>query len=246
MLLGNFYRLGESFYWTAPFRKTVVACMTVSMLSCSPVAASQVSDPWRKTNTIVFKWNDYFDQLIVKPSAFAYTTFIPRFLRQGIGNFFSNVDDINVLANDILQFKFAAAAGDSSRLLVNSTIGVAGFLDVASTVGLRKNEEDFGQTLAVWGVGSGPYVMLPVFGASTVRDSFGLVLDTVFNPLQLIEDRSLRLGLFLVDETDSRSNVLALDELITGNRYLFIRDAYLQRREYLINDGLLVDPFGDF
>ena len=246
MLLGNFYRLGESFYWTTPFRKTVVACMTVSMLSCSPVAASQVSDPWRKTNTIVFKWNDYFDQLIVKPSAFAYTTFIPRFLRQGIGNFFSNVDDINVLANDILQFKFAAAAGDSSRLLVNSTIGVAGFLDVASTVGLRKNEEDFGQTLAVWGVGSGPYVMLPVFGASTVRDSFGLVLDTVFNPLQLIEDRSLRLGLFLVDETDSRSNVLALDELITGNRYLFIRDAYLQRREYLINDGLLVDPFGDF
>jgi len=246
MLLGNFYRLGESFYWTIPFRKTVVACMTVSMLSCSPVAASQVSDPWRKTNTIVFKWNDYFDQLIVKPSAFAYTTFIPRFLRQGIGNFFSNVDDINVLANDILQFKFAAAAGDSSRLLVNSTIGVAGFLDVASSVGLRKNEEDFGQTLAVWGVSSGPYVMLPVFGASTVRDSFGLVLDTVFNPLQLIEDRSLRLGLFLVDETDSRSDVLALDELITGNRYLFIRDAYLQRREYLINDGLLVDPFGDF
>jgi phospholipid-binding lipoprotein MlaA len=246
MLLGNFYRLRENFYWTTPFRKTVVACMTVSMLSCSPVAASQVSDPWRKTNTIVFKWNDYFDQLIVKPSAFAYTTFIPRFLRQGIGNFFSNVDDINVLANDILQFKFAAAAGDSSRLLVNSTIGVAGFLDVASSVGLRKNEEDFGQTLAVWGVGSGPYVMLPVFGASTVRDSFGLVLDTVFNPLQLIEDRSLRLGLFLVDETDSRSDVLALDELITGNRYLFIRDAYLQRREYLINDGLLVDPFGDF
>jgi phospholipid-binding lipoprotein MlaA len=88
--------------------------------------------------------------------------------------------------------------------------------------------------------------MLPVFGASTVRDSFGLVLDTVFNPLQLIEDRSLRLGLFLVDETDSRSDVLALDELITGNRYLFIRDAYLQRREYLINDGLLVDTFGDF
>jgi phospholipid-binding lipoprotein MlaA len=85
-----------------------------------------------------------------------------------------------------------------------------------------------------------------VFGASTVRDSFGLVLDTVFNPLQLIEDRSLRLGLFLVDETDSRSDVLAPDELITGNRYLFIRDAYLQRREYLINDGLLVDPFGDF
>jgi len=194
----------------------------------------------------VFKWNDYFDQLVVKPTAFAYTTFLPRFMRQGISNFFSNVDDINVLANDILQLKFAAAAGDSGRLLVNSTVGVAGFLDVASSVGLRKNEEDFGQTLATWGLGSGPYVMLPVFGASTVRDSFGLVIDTVFNPLQLIEDRSLRLGLFLLDETDSRSDVLALDELITGNRYLFIREAYLQRREYLINDGMLDEPFGDF
>lgn len=194
----------------------------------------------------MFKWNDYFDQLVVKPTAFAYTTFLPRFMRQGISNFFSNVDDINVLANDILQLKFAAAAGDSGRLLVNSTVGVAGFLDVASSVGLRKNEEDFGQTLAAWGLGSGPYVMLPVFGASTVRDSFGLVIDTVFNPLQLIENRSLRLGLFLLDETDSRSDVLALDELITGNRYLFIREAYLQRREYLINDGMLDDPFGDF
>ena len=223
-----------------------MACMTVSLFSCSAVAASQTSDPWREANTYVFKWNDYFDQLVVKPTAFAYTTFLPRFMRQGIGNFFSNVDDINVLANDILQLKFAAAAGDSGRLLVNSTVGVAGFLDVASSVGLRKNEEDFGQTLAAWGMGSGHYVMLPVFGASTVRDSFGLVIDTVFNPLQLVEDRSLRLGLFLLDETDSRSDVLALDELITGNRYLFIREAYLQRREYLINDGVLDDPFGDF
>ena len=194
----------------------------------------------------MFKWNDYFDQLVVKPTAFAYTTFLPRFMRQGISNFFSNVDDINVLANDIIQLKFAAAAGDSGRLLVNSTVGVGGFLDVASSVGLRKNEEDFGQTLAAWGLGSGPYVMLAVFGASTVRDSFGLVIDTVFNPLQLIEDRSLILGLFLLDETDSRSDVIALDELITGNRYLFIREAYLQRREYLINDGMLDEPFGDF
>ena len=223
-----------------------MAFMTASLFSCSSVAASQTSDPWREANTYVFKWNDYFDQLVVKPTAFAYTTFLPRFMRQGIGNFFSNVDDINVLANDILQLKFAAAAGDSGRLLVNSTVGVAGFFDVASSVGLRKNEEDFGQTLAAWGMGSGPYVMLPVFGASTVRDSFGLVVDTVFNPLQLVEDRSLRLGLFLLDETDSRSDVLALDELITGNRYLFIREAYLQRREYLINDGVLDDPFGDF
>lgn len=246
MLLNFLDRRSGGFLWIISSRRALVACMTASLFSCSSVAASQTSDPWREANTYVFKWNDYFDQLVVKPAAFAYTTFLPRFMRQGIGNFFSNVDDINVLANDILQLKFAAAAGDSGRLLVNSTVGVAGFLDVASSVGLRKNEEDFGQTLAAWGMGSGPYVMLPVFGASTVRDSFGLVIDTVFNPLQLVEDRSLRLGLFLLDETDSRSDVLALDELITGNRYLFIREAYLQRREYLINDGVLDDPFGDF
>jgi len=246
MLLNFLDRRSGGFLWIISSRRALVACMTASLFSCSSVAASQTSDPWREANTYVFKWNDYFDQLVVKPTAFAYTTFLPRFMRQGIGNFFSNVDDINVLANDILQLKFAAAAGDSGRLLVNSTVGVAGFLDVASRVGLRKNEEDFGQTLAAWGMGSGPYVMLPVFGASTVRDSFGLVIDTVFNPLQLVEDRSLRLGLFLLDETDSRSDVLALDELITGNRYLFIREAYLQRREYLINDGVLDDPFGDF
>ena len=246
MLLHFLDRRRGSFLWIISSRRALVACMTASLLSCSSVAASQTSGPWREANTYVFKWNDYFDQLVVKPTAFAYTTFLPRFMRQGIGNFFSNVDDINVLANDILQLKFAAAAGDSGRLLVNSTVGVAGFLDVASSVGLRKNEEDFGQTLAAWGMDSGPYVMLPVFGASTVRDSFGLVIDTVFNPLQLVEDRSLRLGLFLLDETDSRSDVLALDELITGNRYLFIREAYLQRREYLINDGVLDDPFGDF
>ena len=246
MLLNFLDRRSGGFLWIISSRRALVACMTASLFSCSSVAASQTSDPWREANTYVFKWNDYFDQLVVKPTAFAYTTFLPRFMRQGIGNFFSNVDDINVLANDILQLKFAAAAGDSGRLLVNSTVGVAGFLDVASSVGLRKNEEDFGQTLAAWGMDSGPYVMLPVFGASTVRDSFGLVIDTVFNPLQLVEDRSLRLGLFLLDETDSRSDVLALDELITGNRYLFIREAYLQRREYLINDGVLDDPFGDF
>lgn len=246
MLLNFLDRRSGGFLWIISSRRALVACMTASLFSCSSVAASQTSDPWREANTYVFKWNDYFDQFVVKPTAFAYTTFLPRFMRQGIGNFFSNVDDINVLANDILQLKFAAAAGDSGRLLVNSTVGVAGFLDVASSVGLRKNEEDFGQTLAAWGMGSGPYVMLPVFGASTVRDSFGLVIDTVFNPLQLVEDRSLRLGLFLLDETDSRSDVLALDELITGNRYLFIREAYLQRREYLINDGVLDDPFGDF
>ncbi|MFT7472000.1 MAG: phospholipid-binding lipoprotein MlaA [Kiritimatiellia bacterium] len=229
--------------------KTIKQSAALLLLLCvfvtSP-ATAQTDDPWRETNERLFRLNDYFDQLIVRPVAAGYTLFIPRIARQGIGNFFSNIDDINVLVNDLLQLKLDAAMNDSGRLLVNSTLGFAGVLDVASGFGLYKNEEDFGQTLGHWGVGSGPYVMLPVFGASNVRDSFGLVLDTLFNPIQYHDEESLRLTMFLVKETDSRSGLLALDELITGDRYLFVREAYVQRREYLVTDGQVEDEFGDF
>ena len=209
-------------------------------------AQAQTNDPWKNTNERVFKLNDYFDRIVVRPVSVAYTTFTPRIARQGIRNIFGNIDDINVLVNDLLQLKFDAALKDSGRLLVNTTLGMGGILDLASGYGLYKNEEDFGQTLGRWGVAAGPYVMLPVFGASNVRDSFGLVLDTLFNPIQYHEDESLRLALFLVRETDSRSGRLALDELITGDRYLFVREAYVQRREYLVTDGQVEDEFGDF
>lgn len=229
--------------------KTIKQAAAFLLLLCVFVASdagAQTEDPWRETNERIFRLNDYFDQLIVRPVASAYTLFIPRIARQGIGNFFSNIDDINVFVNDLLQLKLDAAMNDSGRLLVNSTLGLGGVLDVASGFGLYKNEEDFGQTLGRWGVGAGPYVMLPVFGASNVRDSFGLVLDTLFNPIQYHEDESFRLTLFLVKETDSRSGLLALDELIRGDRYLFVREAYVQRRDYLVADGLVEDEFGDF
>lgn len=175
-----------------------------------------------------------------------YTVVLPRFARQGIGNFFSNLNDINVFVNDLLQLKLDAALSDSGRFFINSTLGVVGFVDVASGMGLRKNEEDFGQTLGVWGIQSGPYVVLPVFGSSNVRDSFGLVLDTLFNPIQYHDDSEVRLGLFVLQETDTRASLLSMDELVTGNRYLFFREAYVQRREYLVNDGQIDDEFADF
>tara|TARA_R110002073_G_scaffold238069_2_gene399128 strand:+ start:1480 stop:2199 length:720 start_codon:yes stop_codon:yes gene_type:complete len=225
--------------------KLTLALLLACLSAISP-AHAQTNDPWRKTNERIFRLNDYFDQLIVRPVASTYNLFIPRIARQGIGNFFSNIDDINVFVNDLLQFKLDAAANDSGRFLVNSTLGLGGILDIASGFGMQKNEEDFGQTLGSWGVGAGPYVMLPVFGASNVRDSFGLVLDTLFNPIQYHEDEEFRLTLFLVKETDSRSRLLALDELITGDRYLFVREAYVQRREYLVTDGQVEDEFGDF
>ncbi len=210
------------------------------------VGYGQTHDPWRDVNERVFAFNDFFDRVLVRPVAITYTTFIPRPVRQGIGNFFSNVDDINVFANDLLQLKFNDALSDSGRFVLNSTVGLGGFLDVASGLGLEKNEEDFGQTLGRWGVGAGPYVVLPIFGTSNVRDSVGLVLDTLFNPIQYYDEDRVRLSLFAMRELDTRSSLLALDELVGGDKYLFFREAYVQRREYLVKDGQIADSFSDF
>ncbi|MFP6838638.1 MAG: VacJ family lipoprotein [Pseudohongiellaceae bacterium] len=220
------------------------------MFAVSSVLASnamaQTLDPWRVSNERIFNFNDFIDEIVVKPVARTYSLFVPRFGRQFIGNFFSNIDDINVFVNDLLQLKFDAAVSDCGRFLINSSIGLFGFFDVATGFGLRKNEEDFGQTLAHWGAGTGPYVVLPMFGASNVRDSFGLVLDTLFNPVQYQNEESLRITFWLLEELDARARVLALDELIVGDEYLFIREAYIQRRGFLISDGRNVEIFGGF
>tara|TARA_B100000780_G_C21096305_1_gene442173 strand:+ start:493 stop:1224 length:732 start_codon:yes stop_codon:yes gene_type:complete len=226
-------------------RSSLIVLILGSSLLSTPVSA-QTADPWNSLNQYSFAFNDFFDQLIVRPVAATYTAFLPRFARQGISNFFSNLDDINVFVNDLLQLKLDDALVDSGRLLVNTTIGVGGVFDFASDFGLQKHEEDFGQTLGRWGVGSGPYLMLPIFGASNARDSVGLILDTMFNPIQYQDNSSTRLALFLLRETDTRSSLLALDELIIGNRYLFIREAYVQRREYLVQDGNVANGFGAF
>lgn len=227
-------------------RKSLLALLVLAAAGCSVSSHAQGVDPWRDTNERIFAFNDFFDQLLVRPVAATYTTFVPRFARQGIGNFFSNINDINVFVNDLLQFKFDAALSDSGRFFINSTLGLVGFIDVATGMGLEKNEEDFGQTLGAWGIQSGPYVVLPVFGSSNVRDSFGLVLDTLFNPIQYHDEAEVRLGLFVVQEIDTRASLLSLDELVSGNRYLFFREAYVQRRDYLVNDGEIEDEFGDF
>jgi len=220
--------------------------LLVLSLLCVTSVHAQNSDPWQTTNERIFRFNDYFDQLLVKPVARTYTLFVPRIARQGVGNFFSNIDDINVFVNNLLQLKLQDAASDSGRFVINSTLGIAGIFDFATGFGLEKHEEDFGQTLGRWGVGSGPYVMLPVFGASNLRDSVGLAMDTLFNPIQYSEQEELKLSVFMLREIDSRAGLLALDDLITGDRYLFIREAYIQRREFLVSDGQVEDEFGDF
>lgn len=225
-----------------------IVLMRVVVLVClvSAPITTLAQDPWQATNKQIFAINDFFDGLLVKPLARTYRTLVPGIAKQAFGNFFRNIDDVNVVANDILQLKFNAAISDCSRLLLNSIVGVAGFIDVASEFGLYKNNEDFGQTLGYWGVESGPYVVLPVLGSSSVRDSLALIMDTVFDPLHYIHDPSQRYTIYGAREIESRSSLLALDESIGGDRYLFFREAYLQSREYLTRDGKIENMFDDF
>lgn len=220
-----------------------VGVLSILVLGSTAVIAD---DPWEKTNQRIYRFNTFLDGWLLRPVAVTYNAVVPGLVRQGIGNFFSNVDDVNVLANDLLQLKLRDAATDSGRLLINTTVGLAGVIDVASSVGLSKNEEDFGQTFGRWGVGSGPYVVLPFFGPSSARDSVGLVLDTLFNPIQYYDEESVRHTVTALRYIDDRASVLSMEGLISGDEYLFVREAYLQQREYLVNDGAYYDDFDDF
>ena len=220
--------------------------LMVSLLVLSFSAKSQDYDPWMRLNQHFFSVNDYFDQLLVRPIALTYINLTPRFLQVGVGNVFDNLQDVNVAINDFLQFKIEDGLSDSGRIIVNSTMGIGGILDVATSMGLYRNEEDFGQTLGVWGFDAGPYVFLPVFGANNLRDSVGMIIDALFNPIRYVENIESRYALYLADELDFRSSLLAYDELITGDRYLFVREAYIQNREYVVNDGEVINEFGDF
>jgi len=216
----------------------------LALLAGSPMALA--ADPWEKTNIRIYTFNKFLDGWLLRPVAVVYNTVMPNVVRQGIGNFFSNIDDVNVLANDLLQLKLRDAASDSGRLLINTTVGIGGVIDVASSVGLIKNEEDFGQTFGRWGIGAGPYVVIPFFGSSSARDSVGLVLDTLFNPIQYYQQDEARSTLTIVSFIDDRASVLSMEGLISGDEYLFVREAYLQQREYLVNDGAYYDDFDDF
>ena len=204
------------------------------------------TDPWRQFNTSIFEFNNLMDRAFLKPIAISYSSFSPRAARRGVSNFFGNVDDFNVLTNNLFQLKIENAANDSVRIILNSTVGIFGLFDVARAIGIRKNTEDFGQTLAFWGIDRGPYVMLPIFGASSVRDSIGFLIDTALNPIQLLDGLTAKSVLFFLRETESRAFRLPLDDVVGGSPYLFVREAYFQRRDFLIRDGVSVGGFSEF
>ncbi len=213
----------------AGFSKPVTASL-LSLLVLLSGEFALAADPWESTNRKLYQFNDFFDSMVVKPVATVYATMTPPILQQGVGNFFSNIDDVKVAINDLLQFKLEAAASDSARVLLNTTFGVVGLIDVATPMGLEKNEEDFGQTFGAWGVPAGPYLIIPTVGSSTVRDAFGWALGIAFNPF-FYGDSSVSVPMYALENTSDRAGLLAFDELVFGDDYIFVREAYLQRRE---------------
>ncbi len=197
-------------------------------------------DPFEGYNRAMYDFNSDFDKALFRPVAEAYDEYVPRPVNTGISNFFSNLDDVLVLLNDLLQLKFAQAASDLSRLAWNSTVGLFGLIDVATPMGLPKHNEDFGQTLGAWGVGSGPYLVLPFLGPSSVRDGTGLLADWQVDPVMQVENPDERWGLVVTNAVDTRAGLLRASNILETaalDPYVFMRDAYLQRRQNLVYDG---------
>lgn len=226
--------------------------ISITLAGCATTATTvhDQDDPWEGWNRGTQKFNDHLDKAILKPLAKGYEWITPEFIHHGITNFFSNINDIGVTINDLLQFKLTQSGMDGSRFLINTTAGVAGFIDVASMIDLPKHNEDFGLTLGHWGIPSGNYLVLPFFGPSSPRDTIGLVGDALFNPLTYISifggtaANAAVAGTRVVNVTDTRANLLTTEKVLDEaavDRYDFIKNSYEQRRDYLLHDGNVPD-----
>ena len=212
---------------------------------CAQDTIEAPEDPWQGFNRSVFAVNEVLDKCCLRPLAIGYRVVMPDPLEQGVKNIFANIKEVPNVFNGLLQADFKGAAHDSGRFLVNSTLGVGGLLDVAQYMHLAADDdEDFGQTLAVWGVSSGPYLVLPFLGPSTLRDGLGQPVDWYSNPLTYIEHVPTANSSKLTSIVSMRAELLDLEKNIVGDKYIFLRDVYLQRREYLIHNGAVVDDFG--
>jgi phospholipid-binding lipoprotein MlaA len=232
------------------FGRQMLGALFISgaLVGCSttPNTHADKNDPWEGWNRGANEFNKDFDDTILKPLAKGYQNTVPNPVDKSITNVFSNINDIGVTINDFLQFKFIQGGMDASRFVINSTVGLVGIFDVAKEIDLPKHDEDFGQTLGYWGVPSGSYLVLPFLGASSPRDTFGLIGDALLNPLTYVSlfggvaANVATTGATIVDVTDTRSDLMSSEKIIdeaSVDRYDFIKNAYQQRREFLIYDG---------
>lgn len=218
--------------------RTLLLLASLIFSGCASSPNANPRDPYEGFNRGMYKFNDALDRAILKPVTKGYKAVMPDPAEKMVHNFFSNIDDIFVTANDLLQFKFKQAAHDFTRVWVNTIFGVFGLFDVAH--GIEKHNEDFGQTLGAWGVGSGPYIVLPFLGPSSVRDGVGTGVDSYYGLIENMDDVALRNSLYGTSKIDQRAQLLDAEQVIEGtvvDRYSFIRDAYLMRRRSLVYDG---------
>lgn len=198
-------------------------------------------DPLEGFNRAMFAFNEHFDHYLMKPVAKGYRAVVPRVVRRGVANFFSNLGEPITIVNDLLQGKPRQAGSDTARFLINSTLGIFGLLDVATHMGFQKNDEDFGQTLAVWGLGSGPYLVLPILGPSNFRDGFGVAVDYYYFYPPAYGDSGTRSKLAVTSAVSTRAQLLdatdILEQAAGEDPYIFLREFHRQRRRHLIYDG---------
>ena len=230
--------------WASRFKRLVLLSMACLFVGCASIPAGvepSPRDPWEPFNRSVFEFNEGLDKYLLKPVVAAYRFILPEIVREGIYNFFSNYSDIYTALQNLLQGKPDLAFNDLMRVAVNTIFGLGGLMDVATPGGLPKHKEDWGQTFGVWGLPSGPYVVLPFFGPSTIRDTFGTAADLETDYLfKYIPDVGLRNSITGLRVINARNTFYEAGDLLDGaalDKYSFIRDAYLQRREYQINEG---------
>lgn len=214
---------------------------SLTACSTSPEKTVPTDDKWEKFNRKTFAFNEVMDKNLVKPVVKGYKAITPDIAEKGVHNFFSNLGDVSNAINNLLQFKVGEAGSDLTRFAFNTTFGIGGLIDVASELKMEKHAEDFGQTLASWGVASGPYLVLPVFGPSSLRDAGGRVADYALDPVTYADDMDALPLLKLIDtRSDLMRTEVALDSL-PGDRYEIMRDAWIKNRAYLISDGKNVE-----
>ncbi|OGT89901.1 MAG: ABC transporter [Gammaproteobacteria bacterium RIFOXYA12_FULL_61_12] len=225
--------------------KLILAGLLTVLSGCATTSGERdPRDPWEGYNRAMYRFNDGLDRSIIKPIAKGYQAVTPEPVDRGVTNFFSNLADINSAANNVLQFKLARASSDVWRVIINSTIGVFGLVDVASKLHLEKYGEDFGQTFGYWGIGPGPYFVWPFLGPSNVRDSVGMIGDWYLDPVNYVEPDGWKYGLHALHFVDKRADLLSASNVLEEaalDPYAFVRDAYLQKREDQVRDGVSDD-----
>jgi phospholipid-binding lipoprotein MlaA len=214
--------------------------VTLLVSGCATTGANDPKDPWEGFNRKSFAFNEGLDRAVLKPVARGYVYVMPEFAQEGVNNFFGNLEDIGTSLNNVLQGKPKHAMSDAMRFLVNTVFGVFGLWDVATPFGLEKHYEDFGQTLGVWGVKSGPYLVLPFLGPSSARDAPAKAVDPAWAYSRAIDQSSVYWSVWATDKIRTRAGLLPSEKVLDEaalDRYSFIRDAWLQRRQSMVYDG---------